>query len=43
MQSELTQNDRPVYSLSDMERMTDKVRSIDGIGMDANHDLAEML
>jgi len=24
-------NDRPVYSLSDMERMTDKVRSIDGI------------
>ncbi len=23
-------NDRPVYSLSDMERMTDKVRSIDG-------------
>jgi len=24
-------NDRPVYSLSDMERLTDKVRSIDGI------------
>ena len=24
-------NDRPVYSLSDMERMTDKERSIDGI------------
>ena len=24
-------NDRPVYSLSDMERMSDKITSIDGI------------
>lgn len=37
-------NDRPVYSVTDMERMTDKVRSIDGIypnGRAASYTLVE--
>ncbi len=37
-------NDRPVYSLSDMQRMTEKVRSIDGIypnGRAASYTLVE--
>ena len=37
-------NDRPVYSLSDMQRMTEKVRSIDGIypnGRSASYMLVE--
>ena len=37
-------NDRPVYSLSDMQRMTEKVRSIDGVypnGRSASYTLVE--
>lgn len=37
-------NDRPVYSLSDMQRMTEKVRSIDGVypnGRSASYMLVE--
>ena len=37
-------NDTPVYSLSDMERMTEKIRSIDGIypdGRSASYTLVE--
>ena len=37
-------NDQPVYSLSDMQRMTDKIRSIDGIypnGRSASYMLVE--
>ena len=37
-------NDAPVYSLSDMERMTEKIRSIDGIypnGRSASYMLVE--
>jgi S1-C subfamily serine protease len=37
-------NDRPVYSLGDMQRMTEKVRSIDGVypnGRSASYTLVE--
>ena len=37
-------NDRPVYAVSDLERMTEKVRSIDGIypnGRSASYMLVE--